>query len=468
MRRYGIRRVVALWGALSLPVFSPSAWAQGAQGAAFFDGTLDESDRRVMAQARARIETERKRAVTLKLLNANGTPVTGGVEVALVRHAFPFGVNAGRSHKDSKFGAQVETAVGGLFNRMVGGGFWGEQQKRVDGPHDFSFADYKLQLAQKLGMDSRYHAVFYFRDGHISPRWAPQVASEAQWWKLMDEHLRAVGAHAGDKYAVYDLHNEMLYHQRWRESLRVLPDVTQPATAARMLQMGRKHLRGKLILLDQFYPHDEARNPNFARYYGYIKAVKELGAPLDGVGYQGHFFTPKSRSEADLQNFRMATISQGLDKLASLGLPVHITEYSSPGYYLPNQNARGRRPAGRPAHSLSRQELAAFAVNFYTLAFSKPYVAELARWYVVDGHSGRGQDVGLIDQNGQFTPEYHALRKLLKETWTTKVRAVPQKGAVSFSGFYGDYQVSAGGKPLARFTLERGGPAVMEVRFSRF
>jgi GH35 family endo-1,4-beta-xylanase len=445
----------------------PAAHAEAQQvKPAFFGGILTPEDRRVMDEARARIETERKRRVTLKLLGGAGQPSPAGtVEIALVRHDFPFGVNAGRSHKEEKFADKIETVSAGLFNRLVGGSFWGEMQKQKDGPYDFSFIDYKLRLAEKLGMDSRYHAVFYFREGNIPPRWSSEVASSDEWWRLMEQHVKAIGDRYGDQFTVYDVHNEMLYHQKWRASLPALPDVTRPETAARMLQLARKHLQGKLILLDHFYPADDAQNPKFGQYYDYVKAVIAMGAPLDGVGYQGHFFTPASRSAADLQNYRMATISRGLDKLATLGVPVHITEYSSPGWYVKNERGQAKqRRETRPAHSLSRAEMAAFAVNFYTLAFSKPYVAELDRWYVVDTFGGRGQDVGLIDLQGSLTPEYHALHKLLKETWTTKVRDVLRDGTVSFTGFYGTYQVSVNGKPFARFKLERGGADRIEVQ----
>lgn len=185
----------------------PAARVEAQPAAPFFGGILNVEDKRVMDEAKTRIEIERKRPVTLKLRRGAGQAApTGAVEVELVRHGFPFGINAGRSHQNGRYSATVEKVSGELFNRMVGGGLWGEQQKQIDGPHQFAYVDYKLRLAEKLGMDSRYHALFYFRDGSIPPRWSSEVASEAAWWRLMEEHLKAVGERYGDTFAAYDVH----------------------------------------------------------------------------------------------------------------------------------------------------------------------------------------------------------------------------------------------------------------------
>ena len=122
--------------------------------------------------------------------------------------------------------------------------------------------------------------------------------------------------------------------------------------------------------------------------------------------------------------------------MAALGKPVHITELSPPSR---DKKRKGSQP------SLTDDEIAAWQVNYYTLAFSKPYVHEITRWFIIDGLGGRGLDAGLITTDGKLKPAYYAIKRLLKETWSTDWRGPAVHGTVSFRGFFGDYDVEADG-----------------------
>ena len=67
-----------------------------------------------------------------------------------------------------------------------------------------------------------------------------------------------------------------------------------------------------------------------------------------------------------------------------------------------------------PQPRFNEEEIAAWEVNYYTLIFSKPYIHQLTRWFVVDGHGGNALDGGLITVKGRKKPNYYALRKLIK------------------------------------------------------
>ena len=129
---------------------------------------------------------------------------------------------------------------------------------------------------------------------------------------------------------------------------------------------------------------------------------------------------------------------------------MHITEFSPP--------SRDNKRTG-PQPSLTDDEVAAWQVNYYTLAFSKPYVHEVTRWFLVDELGGRGIDAGVIARDGKLKPAYFALRRLLKETWSSSWAGTARRGEVSFRGFYGDYEVSVPGIPQCGLhgTAGRGG-----------
>jgi hypothetical protein len=168
------------------------------------------------------------------------------------------------------------------------------------------------------------------------------------------------------------------------------------------------------------------------------------GAPIDVVGHQAHFYASGSMpfSEGHAASgkgaFSMAILEQGLDALAGIGKPIHITEFSAP--------SRNNKRWG-PQPRLSDEEVAAWQNNYYTLAFSKPYVRQITRWFVIDELGGRGVDAGLITKSGDLKPAYGSLKRLLNTDWHTTWSGAADDGVVAFRGFHGTYEiVTAAGK----------------------
>ncbi|OPZ08004.1 MAG: hypothetical protein BWZ10_02733 [candidate division BRC1 bacterium ADurb.BinA364] len=136
-------------------------------------------------------------------------------------------------------------------------------------------------------------------------------------------------------------------------------------------------------------------------------------------------------------------------------MPIHITEFNPPSRDTKNKNPDQAR--------LSDEEVAEWTVNFYTLAFSKPYIREITRWFLIDTIGGRGIDAGLVTLEGERKPSYYALRKLLKETWSTRWEGELKDGQADFRGFFGTYEARIGGE-TARFELCEGPSGPIEVR----
>ena len=154
----------------------------------------------------------------------------------------------------------------------------------------------------------------------------------------------------------------------------------------------------------------------------------------------------------------MKIISDCLDHLATLGKPIHITEYNPP-----SRMKKRKRPQPR----LSDEEIAAWEVNYYTLAFSKPYIQQLTRWFVINGYGGNAIDGGLVTSDGRRKLNYYALKKLLKETWNTKWKGTTINGRVSFRGFFGSYEAKLLGYRPVRFQLHSNGPRKIEVYLTK-
>ena len=113
---------------------------------------------------------------------------------------------------------------------------------------------------------------------------------------------------------------------------------------------------------------------------------------------------------------------------------------------------------------LSEEEQAAWSENFYTLVFSKPYMRQLTRWFMLDGLGGDHRDGGVLRADGTPKPELNMLRKLLRETWTTRWEGpLASNGSLMFRGFFGTYDVEVAGHKPQRVQLHAAGPREVVV-----
>ena len=272
----------------------------------------------------------------------------------------------------------------------------------------------------------------------------------------------------GTRYVVYDVINETrLQTQFCEKEAPLFSAYDDPATGARILKIARKYLPDSTLMpLEHFYPILWEGDNDFQQYLDYCSALIELGAPLDAIGYQGHFHRDQTPFREGNQRggpdaFVIRAVEKGLDHMAAkLGKPIHITEFGPPSR---------TRWMGDPANQdgLTDEEVAAWSTNFYTMAFSKPYIKEITRWFIVDDVGGRGGvDAGLVTFAGEKKASYYALKKLLKEDWATQWEGRTRKGKVSFRGFWGHYEVVAPGYETVRVPLLENGPREQTVRLS--
>ncbi len=143
-----------------------------------------------------------------------------------------------------------------------------------------------------------------------------------------------------------------------------------------------------------------------------LKRLKEEGAPIYGVGIQGHWSTA---------NVPFAAIDKAISDYASLGLKVSISELdvtirgAAGGQFgaPPAVGPGGRRGAGRGAPA-SPQDLQAqaeaYAKLFTIFAKHKETIDRVTFWGLSDRRSWRaGQSPLIFDANNQRKPAYVAI-----------------------------------------------------------
>ncbi len=172
------------------------------------------------------------------------------------------------------------------------------------------------------------------------------------------------------------------------------------------------------------------------KFYQLIQELRHRNAPVTGIGIQAH--------EPREMWFSPVEIVATFDKYATLGLPLHITEF------IPQSSGKAITGGWREG-VWTEEAQAEFAEQFYTLAFGHPSMVSIHWWGLSDRMIWL-KGGGLLDKDFNPKPVYTRLMKRIKQDWMTKnvVLKTEKNGKVAFRGFYGGYQVvvtKAGERP---------------------
>ncbi|MEU8198766.1 endo-1,4-beta-xylanase [Microbispora amethystogenes] len=194
-----------------------------------------------------------------------------------------------------------------------------------------------------------------------------------------------------------------------------------------------------------------------AAYECLIEGLLEAGVEIGVLGLQSHMHQGYWGEEKTL-----ATI----DRFARYGLPIHFTETTIvSGHIMPEEivDLNDYQIPEWPTTPEGEARQADEVVRHYKTLLSHPSVEAMTYWGLSDG-GWLGAPGGFVRVDGTPKPAYEALRSLVKDEWwlppTTMV--TDDDGRVRFTGFLGEYEVSAGGR-TAVFTLDEPGGATVEA-----
>ncbi len=194
------------------------------------------------------------------------------------------------------------------------------------------------------------------------------------------------------------------------------------------------------LYLNDYANHDlVADKGHCEHFFRTAKFLLDKGAPLTGLGVQGHIGGQPNPPERVLAT---------LDAYASLGLPIRITEFD----------------IDTDDESLQ----ADYTRDFLILAYSHPSVVGVQHWGFWAGRHWRPR-AALFRQDWSEKPSAVAYRDLVLKQWRTRLQgAVGSTGKVGGRGHHGDYVVTVeheGRRTEARFSLKAGEPrTVVPIR----
>ena len=403
----------------------------------------------------ANIEKYRKGDFKIKVVHEDGTPVVATVKAEQKTHAFDFGTSALMIGSMGDKEQEYRDAVSNLFNLITTTFCWKAMEPQ---PGKYRFeegseeiyrrppSDRVLEFAKANHMKAKGQPLFA---GWWTPDWVPQDIDELK--QLWTKYATEVAKRYDGEYSIFDVVNESYHVNGSWKNMKWLPE-SNSDFAKWLLNTASEIFSDKCVM-----ERNEASEVNYGevgeKYYQENKKFLEEGVRLDSIGFQFHFFSGEScvnthiSGEAGLEN-----IYKTYHKMATLGVPMYITEITIPSVY----------PDMTPEEGESLQ--AEILEKLYRLWFSIPNMHGIIYWNLKDGDTWVNEDkcLGcLLDEYMRKKKSYYTLEHLIKHEWNTCVTLTSDEdGNTGFSGFYGDYDITVeiDGQPAQkrRATFDKG------------
>ncbi|EXB66912.1 Endo-1,4-beta-xylanase A [Morus notabilis] len=342
----------------------------------------------------------RKRDVTLKFSGADSSNLHGAfVKVKQAKNSFPFGTCISRTNIDNEdfvdfFSKNFNWAVFGNELKW----YWTEPQQ---GNLNYRDADEMLDLCQKHNIETRGHCIFWEVEDTVQ-QWIRSLNKNDLATAVQNRLTSLLKRYTG-KFKHYDVNNEMLHGSFYQD--RLGKDIR-----ANMFKLANQLDSSPLLFVNDYHVEDGCDTRSCPeKYIQQILDLQEQGAPVGGIGVQGHIDNPVG-----------PIVCSALDKLGILGLPIWFTELD--------------------VSSINEHVRADDLEVMLREAFAHPAVDGVMLWGFWELFMSR-ENSHLVDAEGEVNEAGKRYLELKKE-WLSHARGhVSEDGEFNFRGFYGTYAV---------------------------
>lgn len=379
------------------------------------------------AAADARINALRKADLRLKVVDANGEAVRGaGIRLEMKRHAFRFGsaVDADLINSKSSDAETYKKTLLKLFNHAVFGNDlkWPDWEGYAQAPGSRAAVLEALKFFRAHKVTVRGHNLIWpCEDDYCLPADVPDLfKTPSALRSRIDAHFVDILRATKGQLSEWDVINEPSAHKRLSGVLG------EDEMAGQLKRAKALDPNAKMFLND--YGNLGEGNLSL-EYQRIIARMLSLGAPLEGIGLQGHFGT---------QLPPPAEVFDRLEKFGAFGLPLAITEFDV---------------------NVSNERLQAdYLRDFLTVAFSNSHVDSFLMWGFWEGRHWL-PNAALYRTDWSLKPNGKVFKELLFKRWWTNVSGqTDAAGRYATRGFLGEYTctLTLGAKTVTKaFKLEK-------------
>lgn len=347
------------------------------------------------------------------------------VKVRQTNNSFPFGSCVNRTNIDNEDFVDFFTKN---FNWAVFGNelkwYWTEPQQ---GNFNYKDADEILDLCKSHDIETRGHCIFWEVEATVQS-WIRNL-NKTDLATAVQNRLTGLLSRYKGKFRHYDVNNEMLHGSFYQDRLG-------KDTRANMFKTAHQLDPSPILFVNDYHVEDGCDTRSSPeKYIEHVLDLQEQGAPVGGVGIQGHIDSPVG-----------SVVCSALDKLGILGLPIWFTELD--------------------VSSINEHVRADDLEVMLREGFAHPAVDGIMLWGFWELFMSRDNS-HLVNAEGDIN-EAGARYLALKKEWLSHANGlIDDQGEFQFRGFHGTYNVqilTASKKFSKTFVVEKGDlPLVVSI-----
>ncbi|KAL8234407.1 hypothetical protein R6Q59_020507 [Mikania micrantha] len=371
-------------------------------------------------QQQYKINTERKRAITVHVSDKQGERLQGAaVRVEQVSKDFPFG-SAINNYIIGNLPYQkwfVERFNAAVFENELK---WAATEPE-QGVYNYTLADKMLDFVRANQIVARGHNIFW-EDPKYIPSWVLNLTSP-ELELAVKNRIMGLMTRYKDEFVHWDVSNEFLHFSFYEDKLG------ENATYE-FFKVAHQADPLATLFMNDFNVVESCKDVKSTvdAYISKMRHLRRYGVWMDGIGLESHFEVPN-----------LPLMRAILDKFATLQLPIWLTEVDI-------------------SNEFDQDQQATYLEEVLREGFSHPSVNGIMLWSALN-KKGKCYQMCLTDTNFNNLPAGDVVDKLLKE-WQTGVinSQTDEHGAFSFYGYLGEYTITAsfGGKATSStFSVSR-------------
>ena len=403
----------------------------------------NERNKAALEQARQNIEKFRKGTVKIKVISAKGKSLEKvRLNIKQISHNFKFGCYLKIDDLAPEKLPEYEKHFAKLFNFAVVGTYWDFVENKR-GNEDWSWFEREVATANKLNLKIEAAPILWGTNQSGTPAWLPHDEKNlAPILKRRIESTLTKSANIED----WEIVNEPLAPKKDFFAQNLGNEYIETA----FLQ-ARQIAPSKRLMLNEYgvFGAIESHNYNRDKYFALLNELIGKNVPIDVIGIQAH---------ANGEWYEPANVAEQLERYATLGKPIQITEFSSQTLNYDYRKTPHKILGTYQTGIWDAEKQAEFYHEFYTVAFGNPQVEAIVSWGLDDERAWL-PGIGLIDATENIKPNYRMLDRLLNKEWRTNLQIdLPANEIANFRGFYGTYEVevSINGKKIKKmFELKK-------------
>ncbi|KAK9116640.1 hypothetical protein Sjap_015587 [Stephania japonica] len=370
----------------------------------------------------------RKRDVILKFSGNSSDFASALLKIVQTQNSFPIGSCISRSNIENEDFVDffVRNFNWATFANELNWD-WTEPEQGI---FNYKDADKMLELCERHNIDVRGHSIFWEVEYTI-PLWV-RLLNKNDLMIAIQNRLTGLLLQYKGKFKHYDVNNEMLHGSFFLN--RVGKDIR-----SYMFKMAHQLDPSAFLFVNEYHVED-GRDTRSApeKYMEHILDLQDQGAPIEGIGVQGHVDSPVG-----------PVVASALDKLGILGLPIWFTELD--------------------VSSINEYVRADDLEVMLREAFAHPAVDGIMLWGFWELYMWR-DNAHLVNAEGDVNEAGKRFLQLKKEWLSHFHSQINDHGEFRFRGFHGTYivEIDTHSKKISKaFLVDKGSsPLVVNIDLS--